>query len=263
MTETSSNPPTKKRSPRRTGAGKSAPPVLHARVLAHEREAFNALATAAKKKPGTLLVELVRAHLAQAGANKNPVVESLEKVHPKYFELSAFNDFAMSFNKEPGTLLRQILEAYMYGDGAGAARARDAQFEDESELEVERLIFCLPSFLWDEVKKRAEMEGLKAAKWVSMLVQSVLMTAPVLTDKELEVVSWSNRELAAIGRNLNQIARSMNRAELVGENFKKDEVLTLEGIREVDAKIKKLRAMLLRLVAARHRAWGVKDDPAS
>lgn len=151
----------------------------------------------------------------------------------------------------------------MYGDGAGAARARDAQFEDESELEVERLIFCLPSFLWDEVKKRAEMEGLKAAKWVSMLVQSVLMTAPVLTDKELEVVSWSNRELAAIGRNLNQIARSMNRAELVGENFKKDEVLTLEGIREVDAKIKKLRAMLLRLVAARHRAWGVKDDPAS
>ena len=86
------------------------------------------------------------------------------------------------------------------------------------------------------------------------------MTTPVLTDQEVEVVSWANRELAAVGRNLNQIARSMNRAELIGESFSKDEVLTLEGINQVNASVSKLRDMMLRLVAARHRAWGVDDS---
>ena len=73
-------------------------------------------------------------------------------------------------------------------------------------------------------------------------------------------MSWANRELAAVGRNLNQIARSMNRAELIGESFSKDEVLTLEGINQVNASVSKLRDMMLRLVAARHRAWGVDDS---
>ena len=101
---------------------------------------------------------------------------------------------------------------------------------------------------------------MKSAQWVSSLVQSSLMTTPVLTDQEVEVVSWANRELAAVGRNLNQIARSMNRAELIGESFTKNEVLTLEGINQVNANVRKLRDMMLRLVAARHRAWGVVDE---
>ena len=101
---------------------------------------------------------------------------------------------------------------------------------------------------------------MKSAQWVSSLVQSSLMTTPVLTDQEVEVVSWANRELAAVGRNLNQIARSMNRAELIGESFTKNEVLTLEGINQVNANVRKLRDMMLRLVAARHRAWGVDDS---
>ncbi len=47
---------------------------------------------------------------------------------------------------------------------------------------------------------------------------------------------------------------------LIGESFTKDEVLTLEGINQVNANVRKLRDMMLRLVAARHRAWGVVDD---
>ena len=53
----------------------------------------------------------------------------------------------------------------------------------------------------------------------------------------------------------------MDRAELIGETYSKDEVLTLEGINQVNVSVRKLRDMMLRLVAARHRAWGVTDDP--
>ena len=186
-------------------------PIVAARVLAAEREEFYALAAASNKKPGTLLRELIQAHISGAGKEIN-LSKQTEKI------------------RHPG------------------------------DPELERLEFRLPKFLKEEVKNRAELEGMKSAQWVSSLVQSSLMTTPVLTDQEVEVVSWANRELAAVGRNLNQIARSMNRAELIGESFTKDEVLTLEGINQVNASVRKLRDMMLRLVAARHRAWGVVDD---
>ena len=186
-------------------------PIVAARVLAAEREEFYALAAASNKKPGTLLRELIQAHISGAGKESN--------------------------------LSKQTERIRHLGDP-----------------QLERLEFRLPKFLKEEVKKRAELEGMKSAQWVSSLVQSSLMTTPVLTDQEVEVVSWANRELAAVGRNLNQIARSMNRAELIGESFTKNEVLTLEGINQVNANVRKLRDMMLRLVAARHRAWGVVDD---
>ena len=199
-----------KRQPEASDPAISAP-IVAARVLAAEREQFYARAAASNKKPGTLLRELIQAHISEAG--------------------------------------QEIDRA------SQAPRIRHS-----GDPELERLEFRLPKFLKEEVKKRAELEGMKSAQWVSSLVQSSLMTTPVLTDQEVEVVSWANRELAAVGRNLNQIARSMNRAELIGESFSKDEVLTLEGINQVNASVSKLRDMMLRLVAARHRAWGVDDS---
>ena len=121
----------------------------------------------------------------------------------------------------------------------------------------------LASFMKAEVKKRAAIEGMSSSEWVASLIQTVLMHEPVLTEKEIEVVSFANRELAAVGRNLNQIARSMNRAELIGANFAKDEILTLEGIAVLKQKISKLRDKILNLVVARNRAWGTQDDAAS
>lgn len=121
----------------------------------------------------------------------------------------------------------------------------------------------LASFMKAEVKKRAAIEGMSSSEWVASLIQTVLMHEPVLTEKEIEVVSFANRELAAVGRNLNQIARSMNRAELIGVNFTKDEILTLEGIAVLKQKISKLRDKILNLVVARNRAWGTQDDAAS
>jgi hypothetical protein len=194
------------------------------------------------------------------------------RVTPLEFE--AFRLEAKKNSEKIGTHLKKLIQAYLLCDsptmpklGAEPVYWGTAEKTAEPVLpgdaDPERLEFRLPRFLKEAVRKRAEAEGMKSAQWVAALVQSSLMKTPVLNDTEIEVVSWANRELAAVGRNLNQIARSMNRAELIGENFKKDEQLTLEGIREVDAKIKKLRAMVLRLVAARHRAWGVENDPAS
>ena len=236
----------------------------------------------------SVVVTLMPSHPPTIAAEPQPKGEgSLDVLYPVLksrvspLEAEQFRAIAEKHGEKPGTHLKKLIQAYLSCESPGglpeaeqkkpywATPVKLAQSREGAAAVVpgqsgsKRLEFRVPEFLKAEVRKRAEIEGMNSAQWISSLVQSSLMTIPVLTDKEVEVVGWANRELAAVGRNLNQIARSMNRAELVGENFKKDEVLTLEGIREVDSKIKKLRAMLLRLVAARHRAWGVENDPAS
>ena len=228
-----SHPSTKTTEPRPKGEGSfdALYPVLKSRVSPLEAEQFRAIAEKHGEKPGTHLRKLIQAYLMCESPAALPDAEQ----------------------KKP----------YWATPVKLAQSTRAAAAVVPAQVGSKRLEFRIPEFLKAEVMKRAEIEGMNSAQWLSSLVQSSLMTMPVLTDKEVEVVGWANRELAAVGRNLNQIARSMNRAELVGENFKKDEVLTLEGIREVDSKIKKLRSMLLRLVAARHRAWGVENYAAS
>lgn len=228
-----SHPSTKTTEPRPKGEGSfdALYPVLKSRVSPLEAEQFRAIAEKHGEKPGTHLRKLIQAYLMCESPAALPDAEQ----------------------KKP----------YWATPVKLAQSTRAAAAVVPAQVGSKRLEFRIPEFLKAEVMKRAEIEGMNSAQWLSSLVQSSLMTMPVLTDKEVEVVGWANRELAAVGRNLNQIARSMNRAELVGENFKKDEVLTLEGIREVDSKIKKLRSMLLRLVAARHRAWGFENDAAS
>lgn len=172
-----------------------------------------------------------------------------------------FKTIAKIVKKKPGALLRQVVQAYIAQ--AGFQRAQEletAKIEPAAQAELERFELRLPAFLKGEIKRRAMMENMSSSEWVAAFLQSQLMNIPVFTEPEIEAVSFANRQLAALGRNLNQIARSMNRAELIGVGFNKEEILTLEGIQLLKSQITRLRTMILSLIVARNRAWGVEND---
>lgn len=199
---------------------------------------------------------------ATVTADKEPAPIVAARLKPP--ERDSFHALARASKKKPGAYLSELIRSHIAGAISHPAPPdRLDKIKNPGNADLVRVEFRVPVFLKEEIAKRAELESMKSAQWLAALVQSNLMTTPVLTDKEIEVVSWANRELAAVGRNLNQIARSMNAAELIGKNLSPDEQLTLEGVHQVDGKIRKLRDMLLRLVAARHRAWSVSDDAAS
>lgn len=59
--------------------------------------------------------------------------------------------------------------------------------------------------------KRAEQEGYQnRTQWAKATILGVLHQEPVLTDTEVEALNESTRQLGAIGRNLNQVARALN-----------------------------------------------------
>lgn len=59
--------------------------------------------------------------------------------------------------------------------------------------------------------ERAAAEGFPSRQsWATTYLLSQLKKEPVLTDKEIQELRASNRQLSAIGRNINQIAKALN-----------------------------------------------------
>lgn len=107
----------------------------------------------------------------------------------------------------------------------------------------------LPEFLWAEVERRAEAQGMASTRWIAALVQSNLMHDPVMTEQQLITIRERNRELAALGRNLNQIARVLNDSIANIDRFSLD--LLLELRKSIDAGKQDIAA----LVDASYKNW--------
>ena len=106
--------------------------------------------------------------------------------------------------------------------------------------------------VWRLLRERARARGMPSATYVSSLVRSHLLGVPPLPKAEYLALKQSVVELTAIGRNLNQIARAMNRGSRP----------TLPGQAEVGAMLKLaegLRDHFRGLLSANMRSWEIGD----
>jgi hypothetical protein len=106
------------------------------------------------------------------------------------------------------------------------------------------------------LRERAKARQMPTATYVSLLVRSHLRNLPPLPTQELEVLQRSIAEVGAVGRNLNQIARSLNRGEDPAGPTKEDlQVL----VRVLSA----FRDQIKSLVAANVTSWELGYEEAS
>lgn len=132
----------------------------------------------------------------------------------------------------------------------------DAQWPtapDAERADMTRLTVRMPRFLMEGASARAKARGMARSRWVTSLIQSHLTRQPVMTDEELAGLLSSNRELAALGRNLNQIARRLNEA------FHETERVRLDALAELRQAIAENRAAIRALVRASQNAWEADD----
>lgn len=80
----------------------------------------------------------------------------------------------------------------------------------ESDLRRVGTKVYLPHHVLTAARQRAKELGMSFTQWVSALLQSHLLQIPVLEKPELQILEGCDRQLATIGRNLNQIARRLN-----------------------------------------------------
>ena len=109
------------------------------------------------------------------------------------------------------------------------------------------------AFILSAAQSRAQSQGMALSRWIASLMQSNLSTHPVLTDTEVHAVQTTTRELAALGRNINQIARALNEAPFQTERVR------LDSLAELSDKIEHVRQAIRSLVRASRNAWGVTE----
>ncbi len=120
---------------------------------------------------------------------------------------------------------------------------------DPKESKTERMTIRMPRFLMNGAKARAASKGMTPSRWISALVQSNILKQPVMDDAELQGLRASNRELAAIGRNLNQIAKALNEA------FHETERVRLDRLAELSRAVEGNRMAIQSLVRASQNTW--------
>lgn len=170
-----------------------------------------------------------------------PVLKTLVETAIK----ARFKAAAKARKRTEAGLLRSLVLSVIDQD-QGAEQAVKAE---PGQSEKERMTVRLPRFLMSAIDSRAKAKSMKPSRWVSALVQSNLMKQPVMAEAELNALLTSNRELAAIGRNINQIAKQLNQAFYEAEKFHLDELGRL------GKQIEQNRAAILALVQASQGAW--------
>ncbi|RLV58553.1 plasmid mobilization relaxosome protein MobC [Parashewanella curva] len=100
-----------------------------------------------------------------------------------------------------------------------------------------------------------QAEGyLSQTSWVTSAVMANLIREPVLTKDEMSELRDSNRQLAAIGRNLNQIARVLN------IEFRYSDKITREMIEMLETRINKHTDKVYQLLCQNQRRWGINNE---
>jgi len=143
---------------------------------------------------------------------------------------------------------RELIEA-----GALEATTEPAAIDvDPQDAMTTRVTVSLPRFIKKAVDERAAAADRKTAAWLAALVQSNVMRNPVLLDAELAAIERTTRELSALGRNINQVARALNDAPHQTERVK------LEQLANISAAIAESRKELRALLRASRRVWVVE-----
>lgn len=112
--------------------------------------------------------------------------------------------------KAAGRSESELLRLLVLQEIAAEPRTESKVSPDPQNAQIKPMTVRLPAFLHAATVERAAARGMAPSRWIAALVQSNLCQTPVMTERELVVLQESSRELAAIGRNLNQIARAMN-----------------------------------------------------
>lgn len=175
-----------------------------------------------------------------------------------------FNKVAESKGLTESEFLRQVMRA------AVADSVADAGIEQEPETAAGAVVELAPEnaasaqvtirmaqFLLDGVKARAKAHEMSTSRWIVSMIQSNLTRHPVVSAPQILALREHGRELAAIGRNLNQIARSMNFANSINPGSFTKEWMPMNRLDEVIASIDAGMSIISVVVRTSKEVWSV------
>ncbi|MGE0315909.1 MAG: hypothetical protein AB7P21_30200 [Lautropia sp.] len=106
-----------------------------------------------------------------------------------------------------------------------------------------RVEIALTESEYDLAKSIAAADGFTLNRWLAAMVRARLTGQAVLGEPELAAIGAASAELGAVGRNLNQIARTLN-TDGVGPDRYPERGLLISLAEKVDAQVREVRRVL-------------------
>ena len=114
-------------------------------------------------------------------------------------------------NTRPGTAIRQMVTVLLSKKSSNDLNT--TELHEQPDETKERIEIRLTKTEMAKTREHAENEGCSPNRWIINLVRANLTKRPQFGMKELDALGESNKQLLAIGRNLNQLIRAINRGE--------------------------------------------------
>ena len=112
----------------------------------------------------------------------------------------------------------------------------------------------IPFFLKREATQRAEDNyGIKRAVWIRNLITANLSEKPILIDVQVNELRTANRELAAIGRNINQLTKILNRSA----ELKLRDRVSYQHLIDIKETVEKHKKAINAVIASSNGIWGL------
>jgi len=162
-----------------------------------------------------------------------------------------FRSLAKESSKDESKFLREMIEIVLNAEKTPSEAVPFQRVKpDPEKIEKRKVCARVPLFIREALDHAAKEKGLAPTRYLAGLIQSNLTEYPVFNSEEVEALTHSNRELASIGRNLNQIARALN------ESFYETDRIKVELIKELTDSINSNQQQIKKLVRASNQAWG-------
>lgn len=163
-------------------------------------------------------------------------------------EKTAWQNFCRDRSISESDMLRMMIKKISDGEPPEKSSTQD-------EKKSEKITIRITGKDKFRIIKRAKKEGYPSrTSWVTSLVLAALHREPVLTQDEITALRESNRQLAAIGRNLNQLVRALN------SDARATNRITRAEIKDLADQIEEHKANVATLLNQNLNRWGAENE---
>lgn len=159
--------------------------------------------------------------------------------------------YCSHLGKTPGAALKEAIEHQLENMGTVQLPRSYTQTENIQEPK-ERFEILLTKSEREAIKERADFERCSSRRWIVDAIRVGLTREAQFSMPEIDALGESNYQLLALGRNLNQIARSLNEGRY--------EPVTIERIEALSQLIRKHTEVVSSAIRASLERWSITHE---
>jgi predicted transcriptional regulator len=139
-------------------------------------------------------------------------------------------------------LLKMVIDQVLKTNGVALQESGDTAIIEDSDTATEKVTARFKPHEFVQLTALAKEQSMKPGTWVASLIRAKLKSGQAMNREEIAALRESTRQLQAIGRNLNQIARLTNIEWREAERLKREHLVLLAA--DIKAHTEKVGAVL-------------------